>query len=113
MNMKQLLHHPPVHPMGLQHIPVPAAATALLPIQFRLPVTTGMRRNMNGRMIMQQLRRLGSAKTMQALGGVMTREYLDSEEAHCLVQDYIFDVDKCISDNCEIYNQYISTPKIR
>lgn len=56
---------------------------------------------------------LGSAKTMQALGGVMVREYFDDEEAHCLVQDYIFDVDKCIDDNKEIYSPYISNSKIK
>lgn len=56
---------------------------------------------------------LGSAKTMQALGGVMVREYFDDENAHCLVQAYIFDVDKCISENSDIYSSYISNSKIK
>ena len=38
---------------------------------------------------------LGSAKTMQALGGKLTKEYYD-ENVKCLVQQYIIDVDKSV-----------------
>jgi predicted acetyltransferase len=41
---------------------------------------------------------LGSAKTMQALGGVMIREYYN-EQYDEEIQDYIIDVDKAIRDN--------------
>lgn len=39
---------------------------------------------------------LGSAKTMQALGGKLIKEYFDNENAHCIVQDYIINVDEAI-----------------
>lgn len=52
---------------------------------------------------------LGSAKTMQALGGVMVREYFDSENANCIVQDYIFNVDDCIDKNKDIYEPYVKS----
>ena len=38
---------------------------------------------------------LGSAKTMQALGEKLTKEYYD-ENVKCLVQQYIIDVDKSV-----------------
>lgn len=38
---------------------------------------------------------LGSAKTMQALGGKLTKEYYN-ENVKCLVQQYIIDVDKSV-----------------
>ena len=40
---------------------------------------------------------LGSAKTMQALGGKLTKEYYD-ENVKCLVQQYIIDVDKSVEE---------------
>lgn len=56
---------------------------------------------------------LGSAKTMRALGGIMVREYFDEKNSHCLVQDYLFDVDKCIENNKDIYSQYVNDCKIK
>ncbi len=50
---------------------------------------------------------LGSAKTIQALGGVMIREYYDNENVKCIVQDYKIDVDKSIKDNKNKYNELI------
>lgn len=46
---------------------------------------------------------LASAKTMQALGGKLVREYYDNENTRCIVQDYIIDVDVAIENNREIY----------
>lgn len=40
---------------------------------------------------------LGSAKTMQALGEKLTKEYYD-ENVKCLVQQYIIDVDKSVEE---------------
>lgn len=47
---------------------------------------------------------LGSAKTMQALGGVMIREYYN-EQYDEEIQDYIIDVDKSIRDNSDRYEK--------
>ncbi|MBR4261713.1 MAG: GNAT family N-acetyltransferase [Clostridia bacterium] len=44
----------------------------------------------------------GSAKTMQALGGVLVKEYYDDIDDE-IVQAYIIDVDKAIKDNKDIY----------
>lgn len=49
---------------------------------------------------------LGSAKTMQALGGKIVNEYYN-EDIKCIVQDYIFDVDKSIEDNRDKYEKVI------
>ena len=51
---------------------------------------------------------LGSAKTMQALGGVLVREYYEDKEYHCLVQDYIINVNEAINKYREIYEPMIS-----
>lgn len=51
---------------------------------------------------------LGSAKTMQALGGVLVREYYEDKEYHCVVQDYVIDVNKEINKYREIYEPMIS-----
>ena len=45
---------------------------------------------------------LGSAKTMQALGGVLKREYY-SEQYNEVIQDYVINVNKAIEDNMEKY----------
>ncbi len=49
-----------------------------------------------------------SAKTMISLGGKLVREYFDDENAHCVVQDYVIDVDKSIEDNKEKYESLIN-----
>lgn len=41
---------------------------------------------------------LGSRKTIEALGGIMTREYFDTEHVNCVVQDFKIDVNKAIRD---------------
>ena len=51
---------------------------------------------------------LGSAKTMQALGGKLVKEYFDDEFSNNIVQDYIIDVDKAIEDYKDIYYPMIS-----
>lgn len=55
---------------------------------------------------------LGSAKTIQALGGVMIREYYDNENVKCIVQDYKIDVDKSIRDNENKYNGLVGDVEI-
>lgn len=51
---------------------------------------------------------LASAKTMQALGGKLVREYYDDVYAHCMVQDYIIDVNQAIDTYAPVYEKYIS-----
>ncbi len=51
---------------------------------------------------------LGSAKTMQALGGKMIKEYYDDVNSHCIVQNYIIDVNDSIEKNKDIYEPMIS-----
>lgn len=51
---------------------------------------------------------LASAKTMQALGGKKLREYYDDVYAHCMVQDYIIDVNQAIDTYAPVYEKYIS-----
>lgn len=50
---------------------------------------------------------LGSSKTMQSLGRILVREYYDEENAKCIVQDYIIDVDESIKNNKEKYEDKI------
>lgn len=49
----------------------------------------------------------GSAKTMISLGGNLVREYYDDENAHCIVQDYVIDVEKSIEENRQKYEELI------
>ena len=56
---------------------------------------------------------LGSAKTMQALGGKLVKEYFDDEFSNCIVQDYIIDVDKALEDYKDIYYPMISKYNIK
>lgn len=44
-----------------------------------------------------------SWKTMEALGGVMVREYYDDLNAHCVVRDYEIEVDSSIRNHETIY----------
>ena len=53
---------------------------------------------------------LGSAKTMQALGGFMVREYYDDIDDE-IVQAYIIDVDKSINDNRAKYEDLLENEK--
>lgn len=48
-----------------------------------------------------------SWKTMEALGGINTKEFFDNENAHCIVKDYEIDVNKSIEDNAHIYEQIV------
>lgn len=50
---------------------------------------------------------LGSAKTMQALGGVLVKEHYDDVYAHCVVQYYVIDVDSSIERYKDIYGDFI------
>ena len=50
---------------------------------------------------------LGSAKTMQALGGKLIKEYYDDTYAHCIVQDYIINVEEAIEKYSSIYEPFI------
>lgn len=45
---------------------------------------------------------LGSAKTMQALGGKLTKEYYD-ENVKCLVQQYVIDVNESVEKYKNFY----------
>lgn len=50
---------------------------------------------------------LGSAKTMQALGGVLKREYFEDIRNHCVVQDYTINVNEAIEKYKDIYEPLI------
>jgi len=56
---------------------------------------------------------LGSAKTMQALGGKLIREYYDDAYAHCTVQDYIIHVEEAIEKYSSIYEPFIINDDIK
>lgn len=56
---------------------------------------------------------LGSAKTMQALGGKLIREYYDDTYAHCIVQDYIINVEEAIEKYSSIYEPFIINDDIK
>ena len=49
---------------------------------------------------------IASWKTMESLGGVMVKEHYEEFYSETL-KDYIFDVDKCIEKNKELYEQYV------
>lgn len=51
---------------------------------------------------------LGSAKTMQALGGILAREYFEDKEYHCMIQDYTINVNEAINKYRDIYEPMIS-----
>ncbi len=51
---------------------------------------------------------IGSAKTIHALGGKLVKEYYDNETAHCIIQNYIIDVDGSLEKNALIYKPYIT-----
>lgn len=51
---------------------------------------------------------VGSAKTMQALGGKLINEYFDDINTNCIVQDYIINVDKSLSEYSYIYEELIA-----
>lgn len=53
-----------------------------------------------------------SAKTIQALGGILIREYYDDENAKCIVQDYKINVDEAIKNNKQIYENKIERSDI-
>lgn len=44
-----------------------------------------------------------SWKTMESLGGVMTREFFDDEFSNCVVRDYIINVDESIAKYSSLY----------
>lgn len=56
---------------------------------------------------------LGSAKTMQALGEKLIREYYDDTYAHCTVQDYIIHVEEAIEKYSSIYEPFIINDDIK
>lgn len=56
---------------------------------------------------------LGSAKTMQALGGKLIKEYYDDTYAHCIVQDYIINVEEAIEKYYSIYEPFIINDDIK
>ncbi len=49
-----------------------------------------------------------SWRTIEALGGVMLREYFDSEIDHCMVRDYEIDVDSSLARFSDIYEPMIA-----
>lgn len=50
---------------------------------------------------------IASARTMKTLGGKLVREYYDDVYAHCIVQDYVIDVDKAVDTYKDVYEPYI------
>lgn len=51
---------------------------------------------------------LGSAKTIQALGGTLIREYYDDLNSNCMVQDYKINVDDSINKYQKMYESLTS-----
>lgn len=49
-----------------------------------------------------------SWKTIEALGGVMLREYFDDEFDHCTVRDYEIDVDASLERFSHVYEPMIA-----
>ncbi len=49
---------------------------------------------------------IASWKTMESLGGVMVKEHYEDFYNES-IKDYIFDVDKCIEKNKDLYEQYV------
>lgn len=49
-----------------------------------------------------------SWKTMESLGGKNIREYYDDEYAHCVVKDYIINVNNAIEENRKKYEHLLS-----
>lgn len=54
-----------------------------------------------------------SWRTMEALGGVNTREFFDDENAHCTVKDYEIDVNESIAKFAETYEPFMEIDTIR
>lgn len=52
---------------------------------------------------------IASAKTMQALGGVLTEEYYDDVYSNSTLQVYTIDVNKSLEKYKDVYMPYIST----
>ena len=52
-----------------------------------------------------------SWRTIETLGGVMLREYFDSEVDHCMVRDYEIDVDSSLARFSETYEPLITDIK--
>lgn len=48
-----------------------------------------------------------SWKTMEALGGVNVREFLDNENAHCIVKDYEINVNESIIKYAAVYEPMV------
>lgn len=44
---------------------------------------------------------------MQALDGKLVRKYYDDVYTHCMVQDYIIDVNQAIDTYAPVYEKYI------
>lgn len=53
-----------------------------------------------------------SWKTMEAMGGIRTREHYDDEFAHCVVVDYTIDVKKALEEHSE-YEKKVSVDFLR
>lgn len=49
---------------------------------------------------------VGSYKTMEALGGRLSKEFFEDQYYHINIKDYLFDVDKCLEDH-EEYEEYV------
>lgn len=52
-----------------------------------------------------------SWRTIESLGGVNVREYFEDEYDHCIVKDYIINVNDSIENNKEEYDKYILKSK--
>ncbi len=51
---------------------------------------------------------VASAKTILALGGKLIKEWYEDDIYHCIIQDYVIDVDKSIEQNKSVYEKFIS-----
>lgn len=56
---------------------------------------------------------VASWKTMEALGGVNTKVFLDTNHSDTILKDYEIDVDKALKNNSDKYEMYISKEYIK
>lgn len=75
-------------------------------INLYLGLTECKKYNLKNVMLDCEKSNLGSAKTIQALGGVLEKEYLD-EELNEMEQVYWIDVEESIKENYNKYKSYI------
>jgi len=56
---------------------------------------------------------IASWKTMESLGGINTKVFLDTKHSNTIVKDYEFDVEKSLKSNLDKYEMYIEDEYIK